>query len=67
VRVGRRDRCDFYVFVIAETQDMFVVPSRDVPENRAQIAFCWPSLRPELAKWQKYHNRFDLITCFNKE
>ena len=64
VRENRRSKSDFYIFVIGETGDMFIVPSKEVPEHRDQIIFCFPTNRPELSKWQKYHNRWDLIFDF---
>lgn len=61
VKQNTRHKCDFYFLLIAETQDVFIVPSKDVPDKRDTLAFCYPTERPELAKWQNYHDAYDLI------
>lgn len=50
---------DYYIFVVP-TEDVFVVRS-DLLKNRRDIAFCYPTLRPEISKWIKYRNNFDLL------
>lgn len=61
VRKNRRDKADFYVLVIAETEDVFIVPASVVPASQECIVFAWPTERPEIAKWQNYHDAWDLI------
>lgn len=62
VRKNRRDKTDFYVCVIGETKEAFIIPSSDIPASRAAITLCWPTKRPTMSKWQKYYERWDLIT-----
>ena len=61
IRENTREKCDFYFCMIAETEDIFVIPSKDVPDNMDNIAFCFPTERPELSKWQNYQDAYDLI------
>lgn len=56
-----KDQIDFYVFAIAESEDYFIVPSTIIPANQTDIIFVWPSKRPEIGRYQKYHDRWDLI------
>lgn len=58
---NRRDLCDFYFCIITETEDVFIIPSKDVPANMQFLAFCYPTERPEIAKWQNYHDAYDLL------
>lgn len=55
---------DFYVLIIAPTNDYFIVPSSEPPQYKGSvphIRFSWPTSRPTIGRYQKYHNRFDLI------
>lgn len=52
---------DFQILLIVDKGDVFVVPYDEIPEGQAQIIFCWPTQRPELGKYQKYHERWDLL------
>ena len=61
-RKGKRKDTDLYLLVIADSKDVFIVPSNIIPPSRLHIAFTWPCDNPKQAKWQQYHNRFDLIT-----
>jgi hypothetical protein len=54
------NKADLYMLIIAPTEDVFIVPD-EIIGNMQQVAFCWPSKRPEIGKIQKYHNRLDLI------
>lgn len=61
---GDRGNCDFYVLVTNKLE-VFVVPSSKIPDTMDQILFCWPTKRPEIGKYQKYFNRFDLLVANN--
>ena len=61
VKQDTRHKCDFYFCMIAETEDIFIIPSKDVPDNMDNITFCFPTERPELSKWQNYQDAYDLI------
>ena len=52
-------QADFYIFYVVDTNDIFVVPMAAVKSNH--VVFTWPTARPEIGKYQKYHNRFDLL------
>lgn len=62
-KVGKnsRDKCDFYFCIITETEDVFIIPSKDVPASMQFLVFCYPTERPEIAKWQNYHDAYDLL------
>jgi hypothetical protein len=50
---------DYYILVIS--RDMFIIPSNVMPDNKDILAMCWPTARPEIGKYQKYLNRWDLL------
>lgn len=52
---------DFHIFIIANTKDIFIIPDRDVPSNLLYLYITFPTSRPGIMKWQKYHNRIDLL------
>lgn len=54
---------DFYMLVIAPAKDVFIVPAGVVPSGgyKRGIRFAWPTERPEIGKYQQFHNRYDLI------
>jgi hypothetical protein len=54
---------DFYICVIDHEQnkDVFVIPYGAIPIPSQHITFCWPSMRPEIGKYQKYYERYDLL------
>lgn len=53
---------DLVILFISTTQDIFVIPANLVL-NKEQIRFVWPNTnRPEMQKFQKFHNRFDFLT-----
>jgi hypothetical protein len=58
---NKRSDCDFYILVVAENKDLFIIPSVELPNSISVVVFCWPTMRPTLAHWQNYHNRFDLL------
>lgn len=62
LRVDHAD-VDFYIFVIEPTEDFFVVPVAETPvaKYKPSVRFAWPTSMPTLGKYQKFHNRFDLI------
>lgn len=51
---------DFYAFVTVDL-DMFIVPITAIPRKMKLVAFCWPTLRPTIGKFQRWHSRFDLL------
>jgi DNA-binding Xre family transcriptional regulator len=56
--------CDIFVCVIWKTKDCFIIPFEKISEKlsvNSDLTFCYPTKRPEIGKWQKYHNRWDLI------
>jgi predicted DNA-binding protein YlxM (UPF0122 family) len=62
VHTDRRGKCcDLFVCVIWDTKDCFIIPFDEVGLNRDAITFCYPTKRPDIGKYQKYHNRWDLI------
>jgi DNA-binding CsgD family transcriptional regulator len=62
VRSGKkREDADYYILIIVETEDYFIVPAKDVPIQQQSLTFCWPTERPEIGKWQNYHDAWDLI------
>jgi len=64
---NKRDDADIYMLVIAGLDDVFVVPASKIPTKREFLVFAWPTSRPELSKWQKYINRYDLIEKVAKQ
>ena len=66
VRKNKRDDADFYMCIIAPTEEAFVIPAKHVPGEIAQIRFCWPTSRPGLSKWQNYLDAYDLIFEFTE-
>ncbi len=57
----KREPIDFYILVTFDTRDVFIVPYDILPMPKKTLIFQWPSKRPKIGKYQKYHNRFDLI------
>lgn len=60
---GERENCDIYMCVTGE-DDVFMIPSSEVPEQQEQLVFCYPTKRPSLGKYQKYLERYDLIKSY---
>ena len=54
------DDCDLFICITGKN-DIFIIPSTVIPKKQRHIVFCFPTKRPQLGKYQKYHNRFDLI------
>jgi predicted DNA-binding protein YlxM (UPF0122 family) len=64
----RKDRthADFYICVISETKDLFIIPSNIVRPDLHQIAFTYPDsgyhvYQNKEPNWRQYHNRWDLL------
>jgi hypothetical protein len=53
--------CDFFICVIWDTKDCFIIPFDVVGIDAIRIYFCWPTNRPQIGKYQKYLNRWDLL------
>ena len=58
---NKRHDCDFYLFIIAKTEDVFVIPATKIPEKQKYVVLTCPTSRPTLFKWEYYHNAYDLI------
>lgn len=58
----KRSETDFFALVIAPSKEVFIVPESIIKNSQVNIVFCWPTLRPELSKWQQYLDRWDLLT-----
>lgn len=60
---------DFFILVLRDTKEMFVVPFDEVPKNGTAISFCWPKeiRRGRVSRWEKFLNRFDLLNPALKE
>ena len=56
-----RPPIDFYYLIAIDTKDVFIIPYGDLPMPKEQLIFHWPSKRPKIGKYQKYHNRYDLL------
>ena len=50
--------CDFFVCVIWETKDCYIIPARLM---KPFLYICHPSMRPTLAKYTAYLNAWDLL------
>ena len=61
-RVRLNGIADFIICVIEPTDDLFVIPAGLVGEQE-RINMVWPTSWA-VGKWQKYHDRFDLIAEF---
>jgi predicted DNA-binding protein YlxM (UPF0122 family) len=60
IGVDKRRDCDYY-FCITGNKDVFVIPSIIIPEHVQKIQFCYPTKRPEISKYLKYHNAYWLL------
>lgn len=54
--------CDVFICVIWDTKEYFIIPDSALKRSQTDIYFCWPTKRPTMGKYQKYLNRWDLIT-----
>lgn len=62
IRQDRRDKCDIYILYMGgNDKDIFIVPTDKVPDKYEHIQMCYPTLRPDIGKYQQYKNRFDII------
>jgi hypothetical protein len=53
--------CDYFVCVIWKTKDCFIIPFDEIGVGRKDLWFCYPTKRPNIGKYQKYHERWDLL------
>lgn len=63
--IGKNRRgkyCDMFICVIWDTKECFIIPDSVLKRDQGNIYFCWPTKRPTMGKYQKYLNRWDLIT-----
>lgn len=63
IRTNVKVACDFFLCCIP-SGEIFVIPAKSVPRAKF-IHFCYPTLRPEIGKYQKYLNAFHLIKEYN--
>lgn len=63
----RGDYCDIFICVIWDTKECFIIPSDELKEKQSDLFFCHPTKRPEIGKYQKYLNRWDLIKGANND
>lgn len=56
-----KTQVDFFVCLCRDTGDAFIIPRTAIPRRKMRIQFVWPTARPEIGKYQKYHERWDLI------
>lgn len=56
-----KEACDFFIFITKDTEEAFIVPYDDLPMPKENVIFCWPTARPTMSKYLKYHERWDLI------
>jgi hypothetical protein len=54
-----RDQADYYICIIMETKDIFIIPATDTPKSATAIAFPYPPTTK--TKYEKYHNKFSLL------
>jgi hypothetical protein len=57
---ARGEYADFFLFVIRETNEIFVVPFGQVSTNE-EVRFSWPVSKTRKSKYCQYLNRFDLL------
>ena len=62
-----REPIDIYFCIANETKDVFIIPYCDLPMPKMSMQFTWPTARPKIGKYQKYHNRYDLLDARLKE
>jgi len=54
----RGNYCDFFICVVVETVDLFIIPFDEAPKD--MIRLTWPKNKKP-SKYYQYHNRFDLL------
>ena len=54
------EQADYYICIIMETKDIFIIPASEIPKNSYKVAFPWPP-KNKRSKYKKYHNNFDLL------
>jgi len=55
---------DLFIFVIYPLAKFFVIPSSDIPKNRTEIVFSYPTEYRNSGKWQSYENKFESFRKF---
>lgn len=60
-RKNKRGRAWDFLCCVTGEGDIFIIPSESIPRSYANLAFCYPTLRPSLGKYQKYKDRYDLL------
>lgn len=60
-RFNVRAKYGAFVLCLTGDNDIFVIPRTAVPRKKEELCFCFPTLRPTMGKYQKYHERFDLL------
>lgn len=57
---AKRATTDFFMLV-TKNEDVFIVAKNSIPRNQEEIIFAYPTDRPEIGKYQQYHERYDLL------
>lgn len=53
---------DFFICVLYDTKDMFVIPAEETRITNTPVRFSFPEPNHgKKSKWHKYHDRFDLL------
>jgi len=59
----RKDReiTDVFAFIIYSLEKVFFVPNNDIPRNRNELVFSYPTEYRNSGKWQSYENNFAIF------
>ena len=63
---NRHNEADLYMCIVASSEDVFFIPEKLIGDKKT-IYLTWPIKRAKMGKYQKYHNRYDLIHSVYKE
>ena len=59
---NKREGIDFYILVIVNTGDSFIIPIYEFKNHKSVVVFSWPIIRPcKNHRWQKYHEAWHLL------
>lgn len=50
-----------FMFCITGEDDVFIIPRTAIPRNFSNLAFCYPTQRPTLGKYQIYKDQYDQL------
>ena len=60
-KMRKRKPVDVYFCIATNVEEVFIVPYEILPTTKDSLIFTWPTARPDIGKYQKYHNRWDLL------